>query len=180
VIGLANAGTDTTNTIKQAAEFGIVKAGQRLAGLLVFISDVAALGLDAAQGLVVTTAYYWDMNDETRAWDKRFRERFGKPATMLQAGDYSAVTHYLKAVQAAGTDEAKAVAAKMRELPVNDFFSKDVKIRADGRVMRDMYLVQVKSPAESKAPWDVYKILAKIPGDEAFRPLEQGDCPLVK
>jgi branched-chain amino acid transport system substrate-binding protein len=180
VIGLANAGTDTTNVIKQAAEFGIVKGGQRLAGLLVFISDIHALGLEAAQGLVITTAYYWDQNDETRAWDKRFRERFGKPATMLQAGDYSAVTHYLKAVKAAGTDEAKAVAAKMRELPVNDFMSKNVKIREDGRVMRDMYLVQVKTPAESKGPWDVYKVLATIPGNEAYRPLDKGGCPYVK
>ena len=180
VIGLANAGTDTTNTIKQAAEFGVVKAGQRLAGLLVFISDIAALGLETAQGLVVTTAYYWDMNDETRAWDKRFRERHGKPATMLQAGDYSAVTHYLKAVKAAGTDEAKAVAAKMREMPVDDFMSKNVKVREDGRVMRDMYLVQVKSPAESRSPWDVYKVLAEIPDGEAFRPLEKGGCPFVE
>lgn len=179
VIGLANAGTDTTNTIKQAAEFGVVQAGQRLAGLLVFITDVHALGLQAAQGLVITTAYYWDMNDETRAWDKRFRERHGKPATMLQAGDYSAITHYLKAVQAAGSDQAEAVAAKMREMPVNDFFTKNARIREDGRLVRDMYLVQVKSPAEAKSEWDVYKILATIPGDEAYRPMDKGGCPFV-
>ena len=180
VIGLANATTDMIATVKQAAEFGIAKAGQRLAGLLVFINNVDALGLKAAQGLVITTGYYWDLNDETRAWDKRFRQYRGRPATMLQAADYSAVMHYLKAVQAAGTDEAKAVAAKMKEMPVNDFFTKNVKVREDGRVMRDMYLMQVKTPAESKERWDYYKLLATIPGEEAYRPLSQSECPYVK
>jgi branched-chain amino acid transport system substrate-binding protein len=180
VIGLANAGTDTISTIKQAAEFGIVAAGQRLAGLLVFISDIDSLGLPAAQGLVITAATYWDLNDETRAWNKRFMEKHGKPATYIQAGDYSATLHYLKAVKAAGTDEAKAVAAKIKELPVKDFMSDNFKVREDGRVMRDMYLVQVKSPAESKARWDYYKVLATIPAEQAYRPLAEGGCPFVK
>ena len=180
VIGLANAGGDTINSIKQAAEFGIVAGGQRLAGLLVFINDVHALGLKTAQGLVVTETFYWDLNDETRAWSKRFMEKQGKMPSMVQAGIYSATLHYLKAIDAAGTDEAKAVAAKMRSMPVNDFMGKNVKIREDGRVMRDAYLLQVKAPAESKGPWDYYKVLATIPANEAFRPLDKGDCPLVK
>jgi len=180
VIGLANAGGDTINSIKQASEFGIVEAGQRLAGLLVFLPDIHSLGLKTAQGLVITTAFYWDQNDETRTWNKRFQERHGKPATYIQAGTYSAVAHYLKAIEAAGTDEAKAVSAKMKEMPVNDFMTKNAKVREDGRVVRDMYLVQVKTPAESKGPWDYYKILTTIPGDEAFRPLADGGCPFVK
>src|SRR5690606_33263840 len=150
VIGLANAGGDTINSIKQAAEFGIVQGGQKLAGLLVFLPDIHALGLETAQGLVVTSAFYWDMNDETRAFNKRFQEKHGKPATYIQAGTYSAVAHYLKAIEAAGTDEAMAVAAKMRELPVNDFMTKNGVVRQDGRVVRDMYLVEVKKPSESK------------------------------
>jgi len=183
VIGLANAGGDTINAIKQAAEFGIVAGGQRLAGLLVFITDVHSLGLQTAQGLVITTPYYWDMNDETRAFAKRFMsfpESKGVPPTFLQAGVYTEVMHYLRAIQAAGTDEATAVVAKMREIPINDFMVKNGSIRIDGRVMRDMYLAQVKSPGESKYPFDYYKILATIPREQAFRPLKDGGCYLVK
>ncbi|MFO1112619.1 MAG: ABC transporter substrate-binding protein [Rhodospirillales bacterium] len=180
VIGLGNAGGDMINSIKQAQEFGITAGGQRLAGLLVFISDIHSLGLQVTQGLVLTTAFYWDRNDETRAWSKRFGERNGgRMPTMVQAGVYSAVHHYLAAIKAAGTDEAKAVAAKMREMPVNDFFAQNGRVRADGRMVHDMYLVQVKSPQESKYPWDYYKILRVVPGDEAFRPMDQGNCPLV-
>ena len=180
VIGLANAGGDMINAVKQAQEFGITAAGQRLAGLLVFISDIHSLGLPVTQGLVLTTGFYWDRDDATRAWSKRFGERNGgRMPTMVQAGVYSAVTHYLAAIKAAGTDEAKAVVAKMREMPVNDFFAQNGRIRADGRMVHDMYLVQVKSPQESKYPWDYYKILRVVPGDEAFRSMDQGNCPLV-
>jgi len=181
VIGLANAGADTINTIKQASEFGIVAGGQKLAGLLVLITDIHALGLKAAQGLLFTEAYYWDHNDETRAFAKRFIERHGgKPPTMFQAGIYSAATHYLKAVKAAGSDNAQAVMAEMRKMPINDFMTKDGRIREDGRVMRDMYLLQAKTPAESKGEWDLMKVVATIPADEAFRPLAESECPLVK
>jgi branched-chain amino acid transport system substrate-binding protein len=180
VIGLANAGGDTTNAIKQAAEFGIVKGGQRLAGMLVFITDIHALGLDKAQGMLLTTAFYWDMNDETRKWSERFKAKVGRMPTMAQAGVYSTVTHYLKAVQAAGTDESELVMKKMRETPVNDFFVKNGKLRDDGRMVHDMYLVEVKAPSESKGPWDYYQIKATIPADEAFQPLSQSRCPLVK
>lgn len=180
IIGLANAGGDTINSIKQAAEFGIVAGGQRLAGLLVFVTDVHALGLKTAQGLVVTASYYWDQNDETRKFAKRYFEKMGKQPSMVQAGVYSGVAHYLKAVKAAGTDDPDKVAAKMRELPVNDFMTKDAKIRADGRIMRDAYLFQVKAPSESKGPWDYYKQLAVIPAEEAARPLKDGGCDLVK
>lgn len=180
VIGLGNAGGDMINSIKQAQEFGITAGGQRLAGLLVFISDIHSLGLQVTQGLVLTTAFYWDRNEETRAWSKRFGERNGgRMPTMVQAGVYSAVNHYLAAIKAAGTDEAKAVVAKMREMPVNDFFAQNGQVRADGRMVHDMYLVQVKSPQESKYPWDYYKILRVVPGNEAFRPMDQGGCPLV-
>jgi branched-chain amino acid transport system substrate-binding protein len=180
VIGLANAGTDTTNSIKQAAEFGITQGGQQLAGLLLVLSDIHALGLQAAQGLVLTTGFYWDTDDQTRAWSKRYFERMNRMPNMIQAGMYSAVTHYLKAVQAAGTDETTAVAAKMRELPIEDFFAKNGKLRVDGRMVHDMYLAEVKKPSESKGPWDYYKIRATIPGDEAYLPLSKSDCPLVK
>jgi branched-chain amino acid transport system substrate-binding protein len=181
VIGLANAGGDTINAIKQASEFGITQAGQRLAGLLVFISDVHSLGLQTAQGLVVTTGFYWDFNDETRAWSKKWSQRMnGRMPTMSQAGCYSGAMHYLKAVQAAGTDEAKAVAKKMREIPVNDFFAKNGKVREDGRMVHDMYLAQVKKPEDSKNPWDYYKILRVIPGDEAYKPLSESECPYLK
>ncbi|MFH1035185.1 MAG: ABC transporter substrate-binding protein [Pseudomonadota bacterium] len=180
VIGLANAGGDTINAIKQAAEFGIVQAGQRLAGLLVFISDIHSLGLKTAQGLVVTTGFYWDQNDETRAWSKKWSARMnGRMPTMAQAGCYSGALHYLKAVQAAGTDEAKAVAKKMREIPVNDFFAKNGKVRADGRMEHDMLLVQVKKPEESKYAWDYYKVLRVIPGHEAYKPIADTLCPYL-
>lgn len=180
VIGLANAGGDTVNAIKQANEFGIVKGGQQLAGLLMFITDVAAVGLEETQGLTITDAFYWDANEKTRAWSRRFMERHkGRAPTSIHAGVYSAVLHYLKAIQAAGTDDGPTVVAKMKELPVNDFFSDNYRIRADGRVVRDMYLLQVKTPQESKERWDLFKIVARIPGDEAFRPME-GQCPLAK
>jgi branched-chain amino acid transport system substrate-binding protein len=178
IIGLANAGADTINSIKQAKEFGITKK-QNLAGLLVFISDVNSLGLENAKGMYLTTAFYWDRDDDSRKWSKRFFERMKKEPTMVQAGVYSAVTHYLKAVQAAGTDDADAVMAKMREMPVNDFFAKNGRIGPDGLHRHDMYLVQVKTPEESKYPWDYYKIVKVIPAAEAFPPVSD-KCPNVK
>jgi len=181
VIGLANAGGDFTNTMKQAAEFGIVQGGQNLAGLLVFITDVHSLGLQVAQGLVMTEAFYWDQNDQTRAWSKRFAERNGgKMPTMVHAGVYAGALHYLKAVEALKDKDAAKVMAKMKEMPTEDpLFGKGV-IRPDGRKIHDMYLFEVKKPSESKAPWDLYKQLATIPADQAFRPLNEGGCPLVK
>lgn len=178
VVGLANAGKDTQNAIRQAAEFGITK-NQKLATLLVFDTDVKGLGLKAAQGIVFTTGFYWDMNDETRAFSKRFYEVHKAMPTMIQAGAYSATMHYLKALDARKTDSADAVLAQMRETPVNDFFAKGGKIRADGRMVHDMYLAEVKSPAESKGEWDLMKIRQTIPGDEAFQPLSASTCPLV-
>ncbi len=180
VIGLANAGQDTINAIKQAGEFGIVKAGQKLAGLLVFATDVQSLTLPVAQGLALTESFYWDLNDETRAWTARYRKKKDRLPSMLTAGVYSSTLHYLKAVQAAGTDDAKAVMAKMREMPVNDVMTKNGTLRIDGRLVRDMHLFQVKSPAESKGKDDIYKLVATVPGNEAFRPLADGKCPLVK
>ncbi|MBK4734413.1 ABC transporter substrate-binding protein [Noviherbaspirillum pedocola] len=183
VIALANAGGDTDNAIKAAREFGITKSGkQSLAALLLTINDVHSVGLETAQGLYATDAFYWDYNDETRAWSKRFYAKMHnrKMPNMIHAGVYSSTIHYLKAVQAAGTDEAGAVMAKMREMPVNDFFAKNGRIRADGRMVHDMYLVQIKKPSESKGPWDYYNIKAVIPGDQAFQPLSQSTCPLVK
>jgi branched-chain amino acid transport system substrate-binding protein len=180
VIGLANAGQDTINAIKQAGEFGIVKGGQKLAGLLVFATDVQSLTLPVAQGLVLTESFYWDLNDETRAWTKRYRAKKDRLPSMLTAGVYSSTLHYLKAVQAAGTDDAKAVMAKMREMPVNDVMTKNGKLREDGRLVRDMYLFEVKSPAESKGKDDIYKLVATVPGDKAYRPLKDGKCPFVK
>ena len=181
IIGLANAGGDTTNAIKQAAEFGIVKGGQNLAGLLVFITDVHGLGLQTAQGLIFTESFYWDMNDKTRAWAKKFAERNrGIHPTMIHAGVYASVTHYLKAVEALKTDDGTKVIAKMKEMPTDDPLFGKGTIRADGRKIHDMYLFEVKKPAESKAPWDYYKLRATIPAAQAFRPIDQGDCPLVK
>src|SRR6478735_8846692 len=180
IVGLANAGQDTINSIKQAGEFGIVKGGQKLAGLLVFATDVQSLTLQVAQGLVLTESFYWDLNDETRAWTKRFRAKKDKLPSMLTVGVYSATLHYLKAVQAAGTDDAKAVMAKMREIPINDVMTKNGKLREDGRVVRDMYLFQVKAPSESKSKDDIYKLIATVPGDKAYRPLNEGKCPFVK
>jgi branched-chain amino acid transport system substrate-binding protein len=179
-VGLANAGGDTINSIKQAAEFGIVESGQKLAGLLVFISDVHSLGLKLAQGLIVTEAYYWDLNDKTRAFGKRFFERMKRMPTMNQAATYSATLHYLKAVQAAATRDTKTVMAKMRELPVDDFYVKGGRIREDGRLLHDMYLVQVKTPEESHYPWDYYRVLQTIPAEQAFRPIAEGGCPFVR
>ena len=180
IIGLANAGGDTINSIKQGAEFGIVEGGQKFAGLLMFITDVHSLGLKVAQGLELTSPFYWDMNDQTRAFSKRFAEKTGHPPTFDQAGVYSAVAHYLKAVKATGTKDPDKVMAEMRALPINDFMTKNGKLRIDGRVVRDMYLFEVKKPSESKAPWDYYKLIQTVPGDEAYRPLDKGDCPLVK
>ena len=181
VIGLANAGADAINSIKTASDFGLTAGGQKLAGLLVLITDIHSMGLSVAQGLMFTEAYYWDQNDETRAFAKRFAERHGgKPPTMLQAGIYSAAMHYLKAVKAAGTDEALTVIAQMKKMPVNDFMTKNGTIREDGRMMRDMYLLQAKKPSESKSEWDLMKVVATIPADEAFRPLSESECPLVK
>ena len=179
IIGLANAGGDTINAIKAANEFGITKT-QRLAGLLVFINDIHSLTLATAQGMLLTEAYYWDMNDETRKWARRFYERMKKMPNMAQAGTYSSVMHYLKAVQAAGTDETGAVMAKMKAMPVNDFFAKNGRIREDGRMVKEMYLFEVKKPSESKYPWDYYTLKATIPADEAFLPLAKSVCPLVK
>jgi branched-chain amino acid transport system substrate-binding protein len=181
VIGLANAGQDTINSIKQAGEFGIVKGGQKLAGLLVFATDVQSLTLPVAQGLVLTESFYWDLNDETRAWTKRYRAKKDRLPSMLTAGVYSSTLHYLKAVQAVGSaDDAKAVMAKMREMPVNDVMTKNGKLRADGRLVRDMYLFQVKAPDESKGKDDIYKLVATVSGDQAYRPLNEGKCPLIK
>ena len=180
VIMLATAGKDMTTAIKQAGEFGITAGGQVLTAPVMFISDVHALGLPAAQGISFVEGFYWNQNDETRAFAKRFFEARKAMPTALQAGVYSSITHYLKAIQAAGTDEAKAVSAKMRELPVNDMFAKNGKLREDGRMVHDMLLVQVKKPSESKAPWDYYNVLATIPGDQAFLPLEKSECQLVK
>ena len=180
IIGLATAGGDMINIVKQSAEYKVGQGGQHLAGLLVFIADIHSLGLQTAQGLMLTAAFYWDLNDETRAWSKRFAARYTKVPTMIHAGTYGAVTHYLKAIAAAGTDEAKAVSAKMKEMPVNDFMTKKGVIRADGRLVRDMYLFQVKAPAESRGGFDYYKLVSTIPGEQAFRPLGEGGCPLAK
>jgi branched-chain amino acid transport system substrate-binding protein len=180
VVALANAGGDTTNALKQASEFGITKGGQKMIALLQEITDTHSLGIRETQGLIVTDAFYWDMNDETRAFSKRFNEKVGHMPTMIQAGLYSATMHYLKAIEAIGTDEAPKVMEQMRATPINDFFAKGGKIRIDGRMVHDMYLFEVKKPEESKGEWDLYKLLATVPGDEAFRPLDKGGCPLVK
>ena len=179
IVALANGGSDTINSIKQAAEFGLAERGQKLAALAIYITDVHAIGLKGAQGLVLTTAFYWDRDDETRAWSRRFFARHGAMPTQAQAGVYSAVMHYLKAIAATGTDEARAVVTRMKAMPVDDFFARGGTIRADGRMVHDMYLAQVKKPDESHYAWDYYKILHTIPGDQAFRPLSESECPLV-
>ncbi|MEG0921037.1 MAG: ABC transporter substrate-binding protein [Comamonas sp.] len=179
VIALANGVNDTINSIKSARQFGITDK-QKVAAALMFISDVHALGLKTAQGMYATTAFYWDRTPESRAWSQKYFKVMNKMPTMAQAGTYSAVMHYLKAVEAAGTDETGAVMATMKKLPIKDFFADDGKIREDGRMVHDMYLVQVKKPEESKAPWDYYKIIATIPGAQAFRPLSEGKCPLAR
>jgi len=182
IIGLANAGGDTINSIKQSTEFGLVKGGQKLAGLLVFVSDVHALGLQAAQGLQLTEAFYWDLNDQTRAWSRRFAEKHGgKMPTMVHAGVYSAVLHYLKALAQVNSDgDGKALVAKMKALPTDDGLFGQGTIRADGRKIHPMYLFEVKTPADSKGAWDYYKLVDTIPAAAAFRPLDQGECALAK
>ena len=181
IIGLANAGGDTINSIKQAAEFGIVQGGQNLAGLLVFLPDVHALGLEKAQGLIFTETFYWDLNDQTRAWSKRFAAAHGgKYPSMDQAGVYAVITHYLKAVDAAKTDDGTKIAAKMKEMPTDDPLFGKGTIRQDGRKIHPAYLFEVKKPSESKGPYDYYKLRATIPADQAFRPLNEGDCPMIK
>jgi len=180
VIGLANAGGDTINAIKQAAEFGVSKGGQKLSPLLAFVSDIDSVGLETAQGLLLAEAFYWDLNDDTRAFTKRFVERTKRVPTSAQAGVYSSVLHYLQAVKAAGTTDSAAVIKVMKETPINDMFAKNGKIREDGRMVHDMYLFEVKKPSESKGRSDDYKLLATVPGDEAFQSLEQSRCPLVK
>ena len=179
IIGLANAGADTINSIKQAAEFGITPK-QQLAGLLMFITDVHSLGLKATQSMYLTEGFYWNLNDDTRAWSKRFFDQHKRMPTMVQAGQYSAVMHYLKAVKAVGGDDTAKVMAQMKKTPVNDFFAKNGTIRADGRMVHDMYLLQVKKPAESTTPWDYYNVRATIPAAEAFQPLSASTCPLIK
>jgi branched-chain amino acid transport system substrate-binding protein len=180
VVGLANAGGDTINAIKQGAEFGLMKGGQKMSPLLAFITDIDSIGLDTAQGIVLAEAWYWDLNDDTRAFTKRFMEKIKHAPTSAQAGIYSSVLHYLKAVKAAGTTDPAAVMKAMKSAPINDMFAKNGKIREDGRMIHDMYLFEVKKPSESKGRWDDYKLLATIPGDQAFQPLEASRCPLLK
>jgi branched-chain amino acid transport system substrate-binding protein len=178
VIGLANAGGDTINSIKQAAEFGISQK-QSLAGLLIFITDIHSLGLKATQNMYLTEGFYWNLNDETRAWSKRFFDKHKRMPTMVQAGQYSSVSHYLKAVKAAGSDDTQKVMAQMKKLPINDFFAKNGQIRDDGRMVHDMYLLQVKKPTESTTPWDYYHVRATIPAAEAFQPMSASRCPML-
>jgi branched-chain amino acid transport system substrate-binding protein len=181
VIGLANAGGDTINSIKQAAEFGITQGGQALAGLLVFLTDVHALGLQTAQGLVLTESFYWDLNDQTREWSKRFAEKGdGDMPTMVQAGVYAGVLHYLKAVEATGGKDPTAIMAKMKEMPTDDPLFGKGSVRVDGRKIHDMYLFKVKAPDQSKGAWDYYELVSTIPADKAFRPLADGGCELAK
>jgi branched-chain amino acid transport system substrate-binding protein len=179
VVALANAGADTVNSLKTASEFGVTQSGQRLAGMVVFLNDIHAMGLEVTQGLMLTTGWYWDMDEDARAWAKRYQERMGSMPTMVHAGIYSATTHYLNAVKATGSDDTETVRAQMAKTPVNDMFAKNGTIREDGRMVHDMYLVQVKTPAESKGEWDLYKVVRTIPGDEAFRPLSESQCKLV-
>ncbi len=180
VLGLANGGTDMMNSVKQAFEYNVPQSGMQLVALIGFVSDIHSLGLRTAQGLMLTAAFYWNQNEATRAWSNRFFAKMKHMPSMTQAGAYSGITHYLKAVQAAGTTNADAVMARMRATPVNDFMTANGTLRIDGRVTRDMYLFQVKSPAESTGEWDLYKLVATIPAAEAFRPLDKGGCPLVK
>ena len=179
IIGLANAGLDTTNSIKQAAEFGIVKGGQKLAGLLMTLAEVNGLGLEAAQGLILTEGFYWDRDDKSRAFGERFMQRTGRMPSMIHAGTYSATLQYLKAVKAAGTKDSDAVAKKLKELPVDDAFAQG-KVLENGRMVHDLYLFEVKKPSESKKPWDYYKQLAVVPGDKAFPSAKDSGCPLTK
>jgi branched-chain amino acid transport system substrate-binding protein len=180
VIALAGSGMSFVNAVKSAREFGVSRGNQTIAGLLVWINDVHSLGLETAQGMLLTNAFYWDRDEETRAWSRRFFDRMKRMPNMGDAGDYSSTMHYLKSIQAAGTDDATAVMAKMKETPINDFFAKGGVIRQDGRMVHDMYVYEVKSPAESKYPWDYYKLRATIPAKQAFRPLADSTCPFVK
>ncbi len=180
IVALATAGTDTVTVLKQFAEFGLRAGGQNLAGLLTGLNEVRAVGLEATQGMMLTEAFYWDLSDATRAFSKRFFERVGRMPSQYQAGVYSVVLHYLRAVQAAGSADGLTVVAKMRELPINDFFAANGKLREDGRMVHDMYLLKVKSPRESKGAWDLYDLAATIPGEQAFRPLTEGGCPHVR
>ncbi|HCW20471.1 ABC transporter substrate-binding protein [Achromobacter sp. AGC25] len=179
ILGLANAGGDTINAIKAANEFGVTKT-MKMAGLLVFINDVHALGLQATQGMYLTDGWYWDQSDASRAWSKKFEAKVGRKPSMLQAGDYSALSFYLNAVKATGTDDGDAVMKWMKSNKVNDFFAQGGYVREDGRMIHDMYLMQVKTPAESKAPWDYYKVVATLPGDEVYTKLSESTCKLVK
>jgi branched-chain amino acid transport system substrate-binding protein len=181
VIGIANAGADMINAVKQAREFGLLAGGQSLVPLLVNLPDIASLGLENAQGLILADSFYWDTDEETRAFSTRFMERFnGRAPGSLQVAVYGAVTHYLKAIEVNGSDEAISTVAKMREIPINDFYTKNAMIREDGRVMRDMYLFRVKKPEESFYDWDFYELLEKVPAEQAFRPRAEGGCPLPK
>jgi branched-chain amino acid transport system substrate-binding protein len=180
VIGLANAGGDTINAIKQASEFGLMKGGQKVSPLLAFVTDIDSVGLETAQGLLLAEAFYWDINDDTRAFSKRFMARMKRPPTSAQAGVYSSILHYLQAVKAAGTTDSAAVMKIMKETPINDMFAKNGRIREDGRMVHDMYLFEVKKPSESKGRWDDYKLVTTVPGDQAFQSLELSRCPLVK
>ncbi len=180
IIGLANAGGDTINSIKQAAEFGIVKGGQKLAGLLLFISDVHSLGLQTAQGLELTSSFYWDLDDQTRAWSKKFFDKTGKEPTMTQAGVYSATTHYLEAIKATNSIDGPTIIKYLQSKPINDFMIRNGHLQPDGSLVHDMYLFEVKSPADSKGPWDLYKLIAKIPGDEAYKLPHGEQCPAAK
>lgn len=180
VVAFATAGQAAISAIKTANEFGLREGGQTLVGLYVYITDIHSLGLKVTQDMVVTTSFYWDLNDETRAWSKRFFEQTKRMPTQVQAANYSATMHYLKAVRAAGTDDTTAVMKKMRELPINDFFAKNGRIREDGRMIHEMYVVRVKKPAESKYPWDYYEITATIPAEQAFQPLAKSTCPMIK
>jgi branched-chain amino acid transport system substrate-binding protein len=180
VVAMANAGQDTDNAIKQSGEFGLVQGGQKLVGLLMFDTDVHAIGLKAAQGTYMTTASYWNMDAKTRAWSQKFYARVKVMPTMIHAGVYGSVLHYLKAIQAAGTDEPAKVMAKMRELPIEDTFVHGARLREDGRVIRDMYLARVKSPQESKEPWDYLEIVKTVKGEDAYRPVSESKCPLLK
>jgi len=180
-VAFANAGNDTMNSLKQASEFGLAASGQKLIGLVTSITDTYALGLDVAQGLLVTESFYWDRDDESRAYGRRFEAKFGRMPTQSHAVAYSAVTHYLRSVEASGSDDGRTVTATMKTMPVKDFFAIDGKVRADGRLIPSyIYLLQAKTPAESKEPWDLYKIVEKLPGDQAYRPVEESECPLLK
>ncbi|ALM53529.1 ABC transporter substrate-binding protein [Halomonas huangheensis] len=180
IIGLANAGSDTVNAITTASQFGLTQSGQQLAGLLIFLNDVHAMGIDTTQGLLLTTGWYWDMDDASREWAERYYERVGRMPTMVQAGVYSSTQHYLNAMAEVGSDDPEAVKEQMMATPVEDFFSRNGRIREDGRMIHDMYLAQVKAPADSEGEWDVYEILSTIPAEDAFRPLSESQCKLVQ